>query len=47
MEKTATDVELIKGGGGIYEIRIDGDLVFSKKREGRYPRDGEVRGLVN
>ncbi|MBT5110306.1 MAG: hypothetical protein HOM25_16630 [Rhodospirillaceae bacterium] len=45
-EKTATEVELIKGGGGIFDIRIDGELVFSKNREGRYPSDDDVRGLV-
>jgi predicted Rdx family selenoprotein len=37
---------LIKGGGGVFDIRIDGDLAFSKRREGRYPTDDDVRGLV-
>ena len=45
-EKTAIEVELIKGGGGVFDIRIYGELAFSKKRDGRYPSDDDVRGLV-
>jgi hypothetical protein len=28
-------------------VFADGDLVFSKQREGRWPDDGEVLGLLN
>ena len=38
-------VELESGAGGRYEITLDGDLVFSKKAEGRFPRRGEIAGL--
>ncbi len=34
--------ELIRGSGGILEVRLDGDLVFSKKAAGRFPQPGEV-----
>ena len=37
---------LIKGGGGIFDVRVDGDLVFSKFRVGRFPDPGEVEGIV-
>ena len=33
---------LIEGGGGIYEIKVDGDLLFSKHDVGRYPTDDEI-----
>jgi len=38
----AVEVELIKSSGGAFEIRRDGDLVFSKHRVGRFPEDEEI-----
>ena len=35
-------VELIKGKDGVFEVTVDGDLVFSKRALGRFPDDGEV-----
>ena len=34
--------ELIKGMGGVFEVRRDGELVFSKKQQGRFPELREV-----
>jgi selenoprotein W-related protein len=31
------EVALIPGEGGIFEIRLDGEVLFSRKREGRFP----------
>jgi selT/selW/selH-like putative selenoprotein len=39
-------VELVKSGGGVFEISTDGKLVFSKKATGRFPTDDEVRAAV-
>jgi selenoprotein W-related protein len=39
-------VQLAKSGGGVFEITIDGTLVFSKKRLGRFPTDDEIDALV-
>ena len=36
------EVKLIPGSGGIFEVTIDGALVFSKKRAGRHAQPGEV-----
>jgi selT/selW/selH-like putative selenoprotein len=36
------DVELIQGSGGVFEVRRDGELVFSKDRIGRFPNDDEI-----
>jgi selenoprotein W-related protein len=33
---------LIEGKDGVFEVTIDGDLVFSKRALGRFPNDGEV-----
>jgi selenoprotein W-related protein len=35
---------LIEGSGGVFEVTVDGDLIFSKKQEGRFPEDDEVLG---
>ena len=34
--------ELIKGGGGIFDVRLDGELIYSKDETGRFPKDAEV-----
>ena len=37
-------VELVSGSNGRFEVALDGELVFSKKAVGRFPRAGEVSG---
>ena len=37
---------LIKGGGGVFEVVVDGELVFSKNALGRFPNDGEVAEII-
>lgn len=41
-ERFKVDPELIKGRGGIFDVKVDGDLVFSKKQVGRFPTDDEI-----
>jgi len=41
------EVELIPGGGGAFEVRRDGELVFSKNRLGRFPADEEVFAILD
>ena len=36
------DVTLIKGSGGQFEIKLDGELIFSKKATGRFPELEEI-----
>jgi len=36
------DAELIKGGGGIFDVTVDGNRVFSKHEMGRFPENEEV-----
>ena len=38
-------VELQSGSSGRFEITLDGELLFSKKAAGRFPKPGEVAGL--
>ena len=34
--------ELIESGGGVFEIRANGHLIFSKKKLNRFPEEGEI-----
>jgi selT/selW/selH-like putative selenoprotein len=40
------EVRLIRGGGGIYDVTVDGEVVYSKFRAGRFPDPGEVEGII-
>ena len=40
------DVNLIEASGGLFEVTVDDDLVFSKQSLGRHAEDGEVLGLI-
>jgi selT/selW/selH-like putative selenoprotein len=46
VERFGADVELKKGGGGVFEITVDGEKRFSKKAMGRFPTDAEVEGVI-
>ena len=39
------ETSLIKGGGGDFDVYVD-NLIFSKKKEGRFPNEGEVERLI-
>lgn len=39
-------VGLVPGTGGIFEIRLDGELLFSRKEHGRFPESKELKQLV-
>ena len=47
MQRGAEEVELVKGVAGVFEITIDGKLVFSKKQLGRFPEDAEIDSLIS
>ena len=34
------------GTGGIFDVHVDGDLVFTKKMLGRYPDPADVEPLL-
>jgi len=38
--------KLVASHGGVFEVTVDGRLIFSKKSLGRFPEDGEVLGLI-
>jgi selenoprotein W-related protein len=42
----AQSVELIKGSGGVFEVRRGDELIFSKRQLGRFPEPGEIEGKL-
>ena len=45
-ERFALEPELISSGGGVFEVEVDGELVFSKKALDRFPEHQEVFGEI-
>ncbi len=49
LDKYEEDIEsitLIPSEGGVYEITVNGDLVYSKEHNGRHAEEGEVTRLI-
>lgn len=46
MEHDVESIELVPSGGGVFEVTVDGDLVFSKKALQRHAETGEIMGIV-
>ena len=42
----AIEPELIRGTNGIFDVEVDGKLMFSKHKLGRFPEPGEVVRLI-
>ena len=40
------NISLISSGGGVFEISLNGNLIFSKKALNRFPENGEIKKLV-
>ena len=40
------DMEPVKGSNGIFDVEIDGKLVYSKRNTGRFPNRGELLRLI-
>ena len=37
---------MIPTSGGVFEITVNGSLIFSKNQLGRFPNDGEIIQLI-
>ncbi len=45
-ETELTEVALVPGTGGIFEVRLDGVTIFSRKEQGRFPESKELKQLI-
>ena len=39
------DLRLITGKGGVFDVLVDGEVLYSKKATGRHAKPGEVLAL--
>jgi selT/selW/selH-like putative selenoprotein len=47
LKETGLEAEIEEGGKGQFDVLADGELVFSKQQEGRFPQSAEVLELVS
>lgn len=40
-----SDLTLVPASGGVFEVEVDGNLIFSKKSRGRHAKPGEILEL--
>ena len=40
------EVALIPGSGGRFEVRLDGEVLFSRHPHGRFPEPREIKELI-
>jgi selenoprotein W-related protein len=45
-EQELTSVALKPGTGGVFDIHLNGELLYSRKAQGRFPEAKEVKQLV-
>jgi len=45
-ENELGEVALVPGTGGIFEVKVDGEVIFSREKEGRFPESKELKQLV-
>ena len=39
-------IELVEGDRGVFDVRADGTLIFSKRTEGRFPSAADVQARL-
>jgi selenoprotein W-related protein len=39
-------VSLMPGTGGVFEVRLNGAVIFSRKESGRFPESKELKQLI-
>lgn len=40
------ELALVPGSGGVFEVRLDGETIFSRRESGRFPESKELKQLV-
>ncbi len=45
-ESDITGLSLVPGTGGIFEVRLNGEVIFSRKDQSRFPESKELKQLV-
>lgn len=42
LDEFDVSAKLIEGGGGIFDVRVDGALVYSKHQTGEFPDESQL-----
>lgn len=45
-EAEVGEMTLRPGKGGVFEVRVNGDTVWSRKEQGRFPEAAELKQLI-
>jgi selenoprotein W-related protein len=45
-ESELGEVALVPGTGGIFTVKLDAELIFSRKEAGRFPESKELKQLI-
>jgi selenoprotein W-related protein len=45
-ESELTSVGLMPGSGGVFEVRLNGVVMFNRKDHGRFPESKELKQLI-
>ena len=45
-EAELAQVALVPGSGGIFDVRLNGATIFSRKEAGRFPESKELKQLI-
>jgi selT/selW/selH-like putative selenoprotein len=40
------EIELVAGSNGVFDISLDGNMIYSKFKEGRFPQTDEILARV-
>jgi selenoprotein W-related protein len=40
------EVALVPGVGGVFDVRVDGEVIFSRQQQRRFPESKELKQLV-
>ena len=40
------EIELIAGSNGIFDVSMDGRMIFSKSAQGRFPQPAEIIKII-
>lgn len=45
-KELGAEIELVAGSNGIFDVAVDGRMVFSKFEQGRFPQSDELINLI-
>jgi selT/selW/selH-like putative selenoprotein len=46
MDSFDIDAELIRGSNGVFDVKVDGELIFSKDEVGHFPDESAVIAMI-